>query len=90
MREIYCACSKFRQKRLHWKTNSEGLPDLAHLSIWRENTWRERRPIGQINQPRALLSAPPRVEDKWHVTYGVPVPIGGRTSSSELINLEPN
>ncbi|GFT27308.1 uncharacterized protein TNCV_5140831 [Trichonephila clavipes] len=34
---------------LHWKTNSQGLPDLAHLSIWRENTWRERRPIRQIN-----------------------------------------
>ncbi|GFU44907.1 hypothetical protein TNCV_4234411 [Trichonephila clavipes] len=32
------------------KTDSEGLPDLAHLSIWRENTWRERRPIRQINR----------------------------------------
>ncbi|GFW68891.1 hypothetical protein TNCV_2917901 [Trichonephila clavipes] len=26
---------------------------------------------------------------KWHVIYGVPVPKSGRTSSSELMNLEP-
>ncbi|GFV13290.1 hypothetical protein TNCV_3656101 [Trichonephila clavipes] len=27
-----------------------GLPDLLHLSIWKENAWHERRQIRQINQ----------------------------------------
>ncbi|GFS80581.1 hypothetical protein TNCV_3870081 [Trichonephila clavipes] len=37
------------KKRLHWETNSEGLPDLAHLSIWQENTWRA---IGVSSRPK--------------------------------------
>ncbi|GFV83725.1 hypothetical protein TNCV_2555131 [Trichonephila clavipes] len=38
-----------KKRLLHWKTNSEGLPELAHLSIWRENTSRDKCPIRQIN-----------------------------------------
>ncbi|GFU85773.1 hypothetical protein TNCV_1069181 [Trichonephila clavipes] len=39
-----------KKRLLHWKKNSEGLPDLAHLSIWQENTWRDKCPIRQINR----------------------------------------
>ncbi|GFX49998.1 hypothetical protein TNCV_3883261 [Trichonephila clavipes] len=44
-----------KERLFHWKTNSEGLPDLAQLSIWRENTWRDKRPIRQINQKKRAL-----------------------------------
>ncbi|GFY27721.1 hypothetical protein TNCV_241871 [Trichonephila clavipes] len=38
-----------KKRLLYWKTNSEGLPDLAHLLIWRGNTWCDKCPIRQIN-----------------------------------------
>ncbi|GFU54940.1 hypothetical protein TNCV_3825841 [Trichonephila clavipes] len=44
-----------KKRLLHWKTNSEGLPDLVHLSIWRENTWRDKCPIRQTQIPTLVI-----------------------------------
>ncbi|GFV74994.1 hypothetical protein TNCV_4086621 [Trichonephila clavipes] len=64
--------------------------DLFREAIRARNVyvaWARKMTNARPNDPK--LQEYHQASGKWHVIYGVPVPNSGRTSSSEIIKLEP-